>query len=272
MQVLAEKNTVDMAILTVNSLHGVKIESFSIRVAEAWRLGQQPASGSYSRKRAKNNGLLITYAVEEDLYRVEVGRGLKHIITNSLAADIIRNQLRANADPKRGTKNFFDAFQKGIMRIDELTDESIFDKLSINATTILVLFAVTFVISSLIVSFYREVNIIISTIRVVTAFVLTLFFLLIVSISVASLYTIVTEFPSDSFDGLFFPMLFIMLVFFISAARLGFVIVDGLMHGFGKNRGGRSGSSGGDSYFGGDGGGDGGGGSGGDGGGGGGGD
>lgn len=128
MQVLADKNTVDMAILTVNKLQGMRIESFSLKVAETWRLGRQHTTGSYSRNRARNNGLLITYAVGEDLYRVEVGRGLDRVITNSLAAGIIRKQLRANADPKSGKRDFFSAFRKGIIRIEELSEGSNFDK------------------------------------------------------------------------------------------------------------------------------------------------
>ncbi len=75
--------TVQMAILTVNSLDGEDINTFSLRVAEQWQLGQQ----------GKDNGLLLTVAVRDRKYRFEVGYGLEEILPDSLVGSIGRQAL-----------------------------------------------------------------------------------------------------------------------------------------------------------------------------------
>ncbi len=80
---LEQKTTVQMVILTVDSLDGEDINTFSLRVAEQWQLGQK----------GKDNGLLLSVAVKDRKYRFEVGYGLEEILPDSLVGTIGRQAL-----------------------------------------------------------------------------------------------------------------------------------------------------------------------------------
>ncbi|HTP53240.1 MAG TPA: TPM domain-containing protein [Anaeromyxobacteraceae bacterium] len=69
--------------LLVDSLDGEPIESFSIRVAEAWKIGS----------RGKDNGVLVVVAVGDHRVRIEVGGGVEGGLTDAQASRIIRNTL-----------------------------------------------------------------------------------------------------------------------------------------------------------------------------------
>ncbi len=71
------------ALLTIDSLQGDALESFSIRVVEAWKLG----------KKGKDDGLLLLVANKEHKLRIEVGYGLEGDITDAFSARVIRNVL-----------------------------------------------------------------------------------------------------------------------------------------------------------------------------------
>jgi uncharacterized protein len=71
------------ALLTIDSLDGDALESFSIRVVEAWKLG----------KKGKDDGLLLLVANKEHKLRIEVGYGLEGSITDAFSARVIRNVL-----------------------------------------------------------------------------------------------------------------------------------------------------------------------------------
>jgi uncharacterized protein len=105
---LEEKTSAQVAILTVTSLQGLDVGGFSMKVVEAWKLGQK----------GKDNGLLIMYSTDGDHYRIEVGYGLEGAIPDGLAGNILRQQLRAKADPKHGTKDFYGAFTDAVARIN----------------------------------------------------------------------------------------------------------------------------------------------------------
>lgn len=68
------------ALLIINSLEGESIESFSIRAADEWKLGQADL----------DNGLLIVLAMEEKKIRIEVGYGLEGEMTDAKSGYIIR--------------------------------------------------------------------------------------------------------------------------------------------------------------------------------------
>ena len=72
-----------LAVLTVTSLLGEPIESFSLRVAETWALGTAE----------NDNGVLLTVAVEDRELRIEVGDGLESTLTDALASRIIRHEI-----------------------------------------------------------------------------------------------------------------------------------------------------------------------------------
>lgn len=80
---------VQLQYLIVRSLGGDPIEDFSIRVAEAWKLGTK----------GKDNGLLVTVAVEDRTFRIEVGGGLEgeipDVLAHRIGEQIIRPAFRA---------------------------------------------------------------------------------------------------------------------------------------------------------------------------------
>lgn len=73
-----------VAVLTVPSLEGDDIDQFSIRVADAWKLGQK----------GKDNGVLLILAKAERKVRIEVGMGLQGVLPDITAGKIIRETMR----------------------------------------------------------------------------------------------------------------------------------------------------------------------------------
>ncbi len=80
---LEQKTTAQVVVLTIQSLDGEDIAGFSIRMAEKWKLGQK----------GKDNGLLITVALQDRKYRFETGYGLEGILPDSLVGSIGRQYL-----------------------------------------------------------------------------------------------------------------------------------------------------------------------------------
>ena len=72
-----------IALLTVKTLDGEAIESFSLRVAEAWKLGDAK----------RDDGAIVVVASEDRRARIEVGYGLEGVIPDALAARILREQM-----------------------------------------------------------------------------------------------------------------------------------------------------------------------------------
>jgi len=72
-------DSTQIVILTIPSLEGEPLEDFSIKVAEAWKVGQQ----------GKGNGIIFLVANREHRIRVEVGRGLEGKLTDLMAGRII---------------------------------------------------------------------------------------------------------------------------------------------------------------------------------------
>ncbi len=79
-----ESSTTDqVAVLTVPTLGGESIETFALRVFEAWKLGQKD----------KDNGVLVVVSPQERRMRIEVGYGLEGSLTDLEAGRIIRNVM-----------------------------------------------------------------------------------------------------------------------------------------------------------------------------------
>ncbi|OPY77865.1 MAG: hypothetical protein A4E65_02571 [Syntrophorhabdus sp. PtaU1.Bin153] len=72
-------DSTQLVILTVPSLDGETIEGFSIKVAEAWKIGQK----------GRDNGIIFLVAAREKRIRIEVGRGLEGRLTDLTAGRII---------------------------------------------------------------------------------------------------------------------------------------------------------------------------------------
>lgn len=79
-----EKETTNQVVLlTIPSLEGDAIDSFAIRVAEAWKIGQKD----------KSNGVILILAKKERKIRIEVGTGLQGVLPDITAGQIIRNVI-----------------------------------------------------------------------------------------------------------------------------------------------------------------------------------
>ncbi len=72
-----------IAILTISSLDGEPLETYSMRVVEEWKLGTEE----------KDNGVLLLIAVDDHKIRIEVGYGLEGVLTDAICSRIIRNEI-----------------------------------------------------------------------------------------------------------------------------------------------------------------------------------
>jgi len=69
--------------LIVRTTDGESIEEFSMRVAEAWKIGT----------RGKDNGVLVVVAKDDRKVRIEVGGGIEGGLTDAQAGRIIRSTI-----------------------------------------------------------------------------------------------------------------------------------------------------------------------------------
>ncbi len=75
---IEKESTVEIAVVTIDSLEGESIEMYAVNLFEKWGIG----------KKDKDNGLLILVAKQEREYRFEVGYGLEGTITDSMKVNI----------------------------------------------------------------------------------------------------------------------------------------------------------------------------------------
>lgn len=75
-----------IAILVTPSLDGEILEEYSLRVAEAWKLGRKD----------RDNGILLLVAINDRKMRIEVGYGLEGVLTDAMCNRIIRNEMAPN--------------------------------------------------------------------------------------------------------------------------------------------------------------------------------
>ena len=81
---LEERTTAQVVVLTLPTLAGESLEAFSIYLAHnRWKLGQK----------GKDNGVLLTLAMQERKYRIEVGYGLEALLPDSLVGSLGREVL-----------------------------------------------------------------------------------------------------------------------------------------------------------------------------------
>jgi uncharacterized protein len=72
-----------VVVLTISSLEGEELEAYSIRVVEAWKLGQKEL----------DNGVLLLVSHADRKVRIEVGRGLEGDLPDITCGTIIRKEI-----------------------------------------------------------------------------------------------------------------------------------------------------------------------------------
>ncbi|WP_338668768.1 TPM domain-containing protein [Pseudodesulfovibrio methanolicus] len=100
---LEESDSTQVAVLTVPSLKGDSMEDFSIRVAEAWKVGQK----------GFDNGVILLVSKADRKIRIEVGYGLEGRLTDVLAGQIIDNII----SPQFRAGRFDRGFLEGVTAI-----------------------------------------------------------------------------------------------------------------------------------------------------------
>ena len=83
LQQLEVAESTQIVILTVPSLQGDPVEDFSIRVAEAWKIGHK----------GSDNGVLLIVSRDDHKVRIEVGYGLEGKLTDLLTGRIINGEI-----------------------------------------------------------------------------------------------------------------------------------------------------------------------------------
>jgi uncharacterized protein len=98
-----KSDSTQIVVLTVPTLGGENLEEYSIRVAEAWKIGQK----------GSDNGVILLVAKAERKIRIEVGRGLEGKLTDLLSGRIIR----ADMSPRLKAGDFDGGITAGVTAI-----------------------------------------------------------------------------------------------------------------------------------------------------------
>jgi len=102
-----QSDSTQIAILTINTLEGNSLEDLSIRIVDAWKIGQKD----------KDNGVLLFIAKNERKIRIEVGRGLEGVLTDLLSGRIIDQIIT----PYFKAGEFDQGFEAGVQAIIQAT-------------------------------------------------------------------------------------------------------------------------------------------------------
>lgn len=93
-----DSKTAEYAIVTISSLEGQSLESYSLNLAQG-KLGDKE----------KNNGLLLLISLEDRKYRFEVGRGIEYILNDAKIGRIGRYYLVQNFKEENYGKGIIEA-------------------------------------------------------------------------------------------------------------------------------------------------------------------
>jgi uncharacterized protein len=89
-----------VAVVTIPTLAGDSLEDYAIRLAENWRIG----------RKGKDNGVILLIVIQDRKIRIEVGYGLEGVLPDSLAGEIIRQEIASRF--RRG--QFYQGIQAGV--------------------------------------------------------------------------------------------------------------------------------------------------------------
>ena len=113
-----QRTTNQVTVLTVPSLEGGSLEEFSLRVAEALKVGQG----------GKDNGILLLVARDDRKIRIEVGYGLEPYLPDAYASRIVREVIAPyfkQGDYDAGIAAGVNAILEKVEGIDELSEREV---------------------------------------------------------------------------------------------------------------------------------------------------
>jgi len=108
---LQRKGGTQLAVLTLPNLSGLTIEQASIRVADAWKLGDEEA----------DNGVLLLLARDERRVRIEVGQGLEGTLPDAYAKRIVDEAMT----PLFKSGDFDAGVAVGVFQIARVTNPAV---------------------------------------------------------------------------------------------------------------------------------------------------
>lgn len=94
-----------IVVHTTPSLEGLDIETYSVEIAEAWKVGRKEL----------DDGVILTVAPNQRKMRIEVGYGLEGVIPDVIAARIIREDIT----PAFREQRFGDGIRIGVARLKQ---------------------------------------------------------------------------------------------------------------------------------------------------------
>ncbi len=97
-----------VAVLMLASTKPEEIEQYSIRLAEAWKIG----------RKGTDDGVILVVAKDDRRLRIEVGYGLEGVIPDAIAKRVISEVIT----PKFKTGDFYGGISDGLDRIVKLID------------------------------------------------------------------------------------------------------------------------------------------------------
>jgi len=103
LKAVEQSDSTQIVIVTIPSLQGEVLEQFSIKIAEAWKIGQK----------GKDNGVIFLVSKNDRKMRIEVGRGLEEKITDLRAGRIIDEVIK----PRFKAGDYDGGFTEGISSI-----------------------------------------------------------------------------------------------------------------------------------------------------------
>jgi uncharacterized protein len=78
-----QETTNQIAVVLIPTLGGDSLEDYSIRLAEKWQIGS----------RGRDNGVILLVVMQDRKVRIEVGYGLEGVLPDSLAGEIVRQEM-----------------------------------------------------------------------------------------------------------------------------------------------------------------------------------
>lgn len=91
-----------VVVMIIDTLQGMDISEFSNLIANSWGIG----------RKGYDDGVLIILAMNDRKMRIEVGYGLEKIITDEIAAQIIREEMVPEFKERRFYEGLFAAVTK----------------------------------------------------------------------------------------------------------------------------------------------------------------